>query len=44
MQKGISAIYTYGISRCLELIIFQEERLFRDSLAAAAGLEKPMDK
>ena len=42
-RKKAEAIYTYGISRCLELIIFQEERLFRDSLAAAAGLEKPMD-
>ena len=42
-KKKAEAIYTYGISRCLELIIFQEERLFRDSLAAAAGLEKPMD-
>jgi hypothetical protein len=42
-KKKAEAIYTYGISRCLELIIFQEERLFRDSLAAAAGLEKPME-
>ena len=42
-KKKAEAIYTYGIARCLELIIFQEERLFRDSLAAAAGLEKPLD-
>jgi hypothetical protein len=27
----------------MELIIYQEERLFRDSLAAAVGLEKPVD-
>jgi len=42
-KKKANAIYTYGICRCLELIIFQEERLFRESLAAAAGLEKPLD-
>ncbi len=42
-KKKAESIYTYGIARCLELIIFQEERLFRDSLAAAAGLEKPLD-
>ena len=41
-KKAIS-IYTHGICRCLELIIYQEERLFRDTLAAAAGLEKPLD-
>ena len=41
-KKAIS-IYTYGICRCLELIIYQEERLFKESLAAAAGLEKPLD-
>jgi hypothetical protein len=42
-KKKAESIYTYGIARCLELIIFQEERLFRDSLASAAGLEKPLD-
>ena len=42
-KKKAKSIYDYGLSRCLELIIFQEERLFKDSLAAAAGLEKPMD-
>jgi hypothetical protein len=42
-KKKANAIYTYGICRCLELIIYQEERVFRDSLAAAAGLEKPLD-
>jgi len=41
-KKSIS-VYTYGICRCLELILFQEERLFRDTLAAAAGLEKPLE-
>ena len=42
-KKKANAIYTYGICRCLELIIYQEERLFRETLAAAAGLEKPLE-
>ena len=42
-KKKATSIYTYGICRCLELIVFQEEKLFRESLAAAAGLEKPID-
>jgi hypothetical protein len=42
-KKKANSIYTYGICRCLELIIFQEERLFRETLAAAAGLEKPVE-
>ena len=42
-KKKAKAIYNYGICRCLELIIFQEERLFRETLASAAGLEKPRD-
>jgi hypothetical protein len=42
-KKKANAIYTYGICRCLELIIYQEERLFRETLAAAAGLERPLE-
>ena len=42
-KKKANSIYTYGICRCLELIIYQEERLFRETLAAAAGLEKPVE-
>jgi len=42
-KKKSTAVYTYGICRCLELIVYQEERLFRETLAAAAGLEKPLD-
>ena len=42
-KKKAIAIYTYGICRCLELIIYQEERLFKETLASAAGLEKPLD-
>jgi hypothetical protein len=41
-KKKATSIYTYGICRCLELILFQEEKLFRESLAAAAGIEKPL--
>ena len=42
-KKKANAIYTYGICRCLELIIYQEERLFRETLAGAAGIEKPVE-
>jgi len=42
-KKKATAIYSYGIARCLELIIFQEERLFRATLARASGLEEPIE-
>ena len=42
-KKKAKAIYDYGLCRCLELIIFQEEKLFKETLAAAAGLEKPIE-
>ena len=42
-KKKANAIYTHGICRCLELIIYQEEQLFKNTLAMAAGLEKPVD-
>lgn len=42
-KKKANAIYTHGISRCLELIIYLEEQLFKDTLAAAAGIEKPVE-
>jgi hypothetical protein len=42
-KKKATAIYAYGICRCLELIVYQEERLFRETLAAAAGIEKPLE-
>jgi hypothetical protein len=41
-KKKANAIYTYGLCRCFELIIYQEEQLFRMSLAAAVGIEKPI--
>ena len=42
-KKKANAIYTHGICRCLELIVYQEEQLFKTTLAMAAGLEKPVD-
>jgi hypothetical protein len=42
-KKKANSVYTHGICRCFELIIFQEEKLFRETLAAAAGLERPLD-
>jgi len=42
-KKKATAIYTYGIARCIELIVFQEERLFRATLAKASGLEEPVE-
>ena len=42
-KKKAKSIYDYGLCRCLELIIFQEERIFKETLAAAAGIEKPVD-
>ena len=41
-KKKANAIYTHGICRCMELIIYQEEQLFKDTLAAAAKFEKPL--
>ncbi|QDP62709.1 MAG: hypothetical protein Tp158DCM1229571_23 [Prokaryotic dsDNA virus sp.] len=41
-QKKANSIYTHGLCRCFELIIFQEEQMFKDSLAAAAKIEKPL--
>jgi hypothetical protein len=42
-KKKANAIYTHGLCRCFELIIYQEEQLFKATLASAAGLEKPVD-
>lgn len=41
-KKKANAIYSHGLSRCFELIIFQEEKMFRDTLARAANIEKPV--
>jgi len=42
-KKKANSIYTHGICRCFELIIYQEEQLFKSTLAAAAKIEKPID-
>ena len=42
-KKKANAIYTHGICRCLELIVYQEEQLFKSTLAQAAGIERPVD-
>ena len=41
-KKKANSIYTHGICRCFELIIYQEEQMFKDTLAAAAKFEKPI--
>ena len=41
-KKKANSIYTHGICRCLELIVYQEEQLFKTSLAQAAQIEKPV--
>ena len=40
-KKKCLQLYTYGINRCLELIIFQEEQIFRKSLAYESGIKYP---
>ena len=40
-KKKCLQLYTYGICRCLELIIFQEEQIFRKSLAYESGIKYP---
>jgi hypothetical protein len=42
-KKKAAAIYTHGLCRCFELIIFQEERLFRATLGHASGFEEPIE-
>ena len=41
-KKKANAIYEHGICRCFELIVYQEEQLFKSTLAQAAKLEKPV--
>ena len=41
-KKKCLQIYTYGICRCFELMIFHEEQIFRKSLAFASGLKVPI--
>jgi len=41
-KKKCLQIYQYGICKCFELIIFQEEQIFRKSLAFASGIKYPV--
>ena len=41
-KKKCLQLYTYGICKCFELMIFHEEQIFRKSLAFAAGLKLPV--
>ena len=40
-KKKCLQLYTYGICKCFELIIFQEEQVFRKSLAFVSGIKYP---
>ena len=45
-KKKCLQLYNYGICKCFELIIFQEEEIFKKTLAQAIGLktvELPLD-
>ena len=40
-KKKCLMLYNYGICKCFELMIFQEEQIFRKSLAYASGIKYP---
>ena len=40
-KKKCLQLYDYGICKCFELMIFQEEQIFRKTLAYASGLKVP---
>ena len=40
-KKKCLQIYEYGICKCFELMIFQEEQIFRQTLAQASGIKYP---
>jgi len=40
-KKKCLQLYNYGICRCFELMIFQEEQIFRKTLAQASGIKYP---
>ena len=41
-KKKCLMLYTYGVCKCFELMIFQEEQIFRKSLAYASGIKYPI--
>lgn len=40
-KKKCLQLYTYGLCKCFELMVFQEEQIFRKSLAFASGIKYP---
>ena len=40
-KKKCLQLYTYGVCKCFELMIFQEEQIFRKSMAYASGIKYP---
>ena len=40
-KKKCLQLYQYGICKCFELILFQEEQIFRKSLAFVTGIKYP---
>ena len=41
-KKKCLQLYTYGICKVFELILFQEEQIFRKSLAFVSGIKYPL--
>jgi hypothetical protein len=41
-KKKCLQLYTYGICKCFELILFQEEQIFKKSLAYVSGIKYPL--
>ncbi len=41
-SRRCRGLLTYGLCKLFSLIIFHEEKIFRDSFGAAIGLQKPM--
>jgi len=40
-KKKCLQLYNYGICKCFELMIFQEEQIFRKTMAQASGIKYP---
>ena len=41
-KKKCLQLYTYGVCKCFELILFQEEQIFKKSLAYVSGIKYPI--
>ncbi|WP_338442339.1 hypothetical protein VZG28_05040 [Synechococcus elongatus IITB4] len=42
-KKKATALYDHGLCRLFEMMVFHEEKIFRDSFAAAIRLKKPIE-